>query len=375
MPEQIYWEDIEVENLHWPNPSSHMKIGEKGTEKLLALLKTKLAKHKEKLEKQKKTKKGSGSSLSVKKDGNAQLILVGMTNSGRSSLLSILTEAKVKIADYPFTTKNPALGILDYEGVKLQIVEVPALFQGMSGSKTGPQILSVIRNADAILLVIDLTQNPLEQMKILLNELEESGIKVNTKPPLVRIKKTGMGGIQISGLQFYDGPKEDLIDLLHESGIYNSVIRIEGETALDQIREALDESIVYKSALIVANKGDGESSAENYDKLERMYKARFKIVPVSAVKIIGFAGLKSNIFDILAIIRVYTKEIGGEVSDRPLILSKGMTVADVAKKLHKRFLEKFKYAKIFGSSAKFDGERAGLDHVLKDKDTVQIFTD
>ncbi|MFX0097091.1 MAG: GTPase [Candidatus Hodarchaeota archaeon] len=339
------------------------------------MLKTKLAKYKEQLEKQKKTKKGSSIGLSVKKDGDAQIILVGMTNSGRSSLLSILTEAKVKIADYPFTTKKPTLGILDYEGVKLQIVEVPALFQGINSSKTGPQILSVIRNADAILLVIDLTRDVLEQMKILLSELEESGIRINRKPPLVKIKKTGMGGIQILGLKFYDGQKEDLIDLLHENNIYNSVIRIEGETGLDEIREALDESIVYKPALIVANKGDGESSAENYNKLESMYKTRFKIVPVSAVKIIGFAGLKSNIFDILAIIRVYTKEIGGEVSDRPLILNKGMTVADVAKKLHKRFLERFKYAKIFGSSAKFDGERVGSDHVLKDKDIVQIFTD
>lgn len=339
------------------------------------MLKTKLAKYKEQLEKRKKTKKGSSSGLSVKKDGDAQIILVGMTNSGRSSLLSILTEAKVKIAEYPFTTKKPALGILDYEGVKLQIVEIPALFPGITSSKTGPQILSVVRNADAILLVIDLTRNPLEQMEILLSELEESGIKINKKPPPVKIKKTGMGGIQILGLQFYDGQKEDLINLLHESNIYNSIIRIEGKTELDEIREALDESIVYKTALIAANKGDGESSAENYNKLERIYKTRFKIVPVSAVRTVGFAKLKSNIFDILAIIRIYTKEIGGEVSDRPLILSKGMTVADVAKKLHKRFLEKFKYAKIFGSSAKFDGERVGSDHILKDKDIIQIFTD
>lgn len=298
-----------------------------------------------------------------------------MTNSGRSSLLSILTGAKVRIADYPFTTKKPALGILDYEGVKLQIVEVPALFPDITSSKTGPQTLSVIRNADAILLVIDLTRNPLEQMKILLSELEESGIKINKKPPLVKIKKTGMGGIQILGLQFYDGQKEDLIDLLHESNIYNSVIRIEGKTGLDEIREALDESIVYKTALIVANKGDGESSAGNYNKLKSMYKTHFKIVPVSAAKTVGFAKLKSSIFEILDIIRVYTKEIGGELSNRPLILSNGMTIADVAKKLHKHFLEKFKYAKVFGSSAKFNGERVGLDHVLKDKDVVQIFTD
>ncbi|MFX1486846.1 MAG: GTPase [Promethearchaeota archaeon] len=339
------------------------------------MLKTKLARYKEKLEKQKKAKKASSSGLSVKKDGDAQIVLVGVTNSGKSSLLSILTGAKVKIADYPFTTKNPAPGILDYEGVKLQIVEVPSLFRGISSSKTGPQVLSIIRNADAILLVIDLTRNPSEQMKILLTELEESGIKINKKPPPINIKKTGMGGIQILGLQFYDGQKEDLIDLLHESNIYNSVIKIEGRIGLDEIREALDESIVYRSALVAANKGDGESSAENYSKLERTYKTRFDIVPVSAMKIIGFAGLKSNIFDLLDIVRIYTKEIGGGVSDRPLILSRGMTIADVAKKLHKRFLEKFKYARIFGSSAKFDGERVGLDHVLKDKDIVQIFTD
>ena len=71
-------------------------------------------------------------------------------------------------------------------------------------------------------------------------------------------------------------------------------------------------------------------------------------------------------------IRVQTRA-GKKVAEKPIILNKGATVRDVAKKIHKDFIKKFKYAKIWGPSAKFDAQQVGLEHELKDKDIVEIF--
>ena len=118
----------------------------KSSERLLAELKTRLKKFKEKVKKEKK-QKGSGHSLSVKKEGAAQVVLVGPPNSGKSTLLHALTGAHVKIADYPFTTKQPEMGIMDYDGVKIQLVEVPAITKDFEDSESGPTFLSIIKHA------------------------------------------------------------------------------------------------------------------------------------------------------------------------------------------------------------------------------------
>ena len=126
----------------------------KSSEGLLREIKTKISKLREKVEKE-KTKKGKGFSISIKKEGAAQVALVGLTNSGKSTILNKLTGAKVEIADYSFTTKTPVVGVMDYNGVKIQMVEIPAVFDGFADSENGPSFLSIARNADLIVVIID----------------------------------------------------------------------------------------------------------------------------------------------------------------------------------------------------------------------------
>lgn len=346
----------------------------KGTEKLLSILKTRLAKLKDELETSKKARRGGGRNINIRKEGAAQVVLIGLTNCGRSSLLSKLTGANVKIADYPFTTKEPEVGMINYEGALIQLVEAPAIFENLTDNIIGPPIFSIIRNADCIAVVIDLSDDPYKQMRIIREELEKNDIKINVKPPAVKVKKTGSGGLQFLGLQYFKGDKEDLNDILKEAGVYNATIRFLDTVTLPQFAEVLDEKIVYRPAIIIANKGDADGSVDNYSKLEQLVNNQIDIIPVSALKDRGLEQLKSKLFRVLSLIRIYTKETDGSVSPKPLVLKKDSTVNDVAKRLHAKFINRFKFAKVFGPSAKFPGEKVGLDHKLLDGDIIQIFT-
>ncbi|MHA1409174.1 MAG: TGS domain-containing protein, partial [Candidatus Odinarchaeia archaeon] len=277
-----------------------------------------------------------------------------------------------KIGDYPFTTKEPEVGMMNFEGVLIQIVEAPALFENATNSSSGPAVFSVIRNADAIVIVVDLLHDPLNQLKIIYNELDKNGIKINSSPPNVKIKKTGSGGLQFFGLHYLVGEKDDLIEILKEAGISNATIHFYSKTTLTEFAEALDERIVYRPAIIIANKGDAAGSSENFKILSNAITTA-KIVPISIKKNVGLDFLKKSIFEILHLIRIYTKESDGTVSKKPLVIKEGSTVSEVAKRLHNKFIKKFKFAKIYGKSAKFPGEKVGLDHKLMDKDIVQIF--
>ena len=144
---------------------------------------------------------------------------------------------------------------------------------------------------------------------------------------------------------------------------------------LSDVVEALDYSLAYSKGIIVANKGDVTGSKENYQKLIELFEKQFIIVPVSAIKGEGLELLRETIFQQLNLVRIKSKEPNGGIAPKPIVLSKGATVADVAKIIHTRFFDQFKLAKIYGPSAKFDGQTVGLNHVLKDGDVVEIFAD
>lgn len=153
----------------------------KSSEHLQKEIKTKIAKLKYSTKKQKESKKGSFQKFSFKKEGSALITIVGSVNSGKSTLLSKLTNAKIKIASYPFTTKKPEQGILDYSGIKLQIIEIPAITENFSSTENGPTFLSLIKESNLIILMFN---NPKE--KSLLDK-ELSGIKI---PKLIFDKLT-----------------------------------------------------------------------------------------------------------------------------------------------------------------------------------------
>ncbi|AIF69515.1 gtp1/obg family GTP-binding protein [Palaeococcus pacificus DY20341] len=345
----------------------------KGTEKLRLQIKRKLAELRKELEKQQAQKKGGGYSFSVRKEGAAQIVLVGLPNVGKSSLLKKLTNVDVDVADYAFTTVEPIPGMMFHKDVQIQLVEVPGLVEGAAlGKGMGTQLLAVIRNADAIAIVVDLSQDPIKQMEILLKEFERAGIKVNKRKPRIEIKRTSMGGIVINGQELIQGDISEVMKMLREEKIHSAEITVKEPVTLEDFSEALDNSLVWKKAIIIANKGDAPGSKERYEKLVEAYGERFRIIPVSARKKIKLGDLKETLYELAGIVRVFTKSPGEEPAYPPIPMKKGSTVIDVAKKVHKDFAKNFKYARVWGKSVKFPGQRVGAEHVLEDGDIVEF---
>jgi len=133
----------------------------KSSEKMLANLKTRYIKLKGKLERERKTKKASAKAGIKKED--MQAVIIGKTKTGKSSLLSFLTNARPEIADYGFTTKMPVVGMMDYNGVSIQLIEVPAIESEYYDK-------GVVNSADSIIVLI----TNLEQIKEIENKTEKA---------------------------------------------------------------------------------------------------------------------------------------------------------------------------------------------------------
>ena len=340
----------------------------KGTEKLQQEIKTKMAKFRELMRKEAEKKKG-GYSLSVRKDGAAQVILIGPPNTGKSLLLSKITNAKPDIADYDFTTTKPEIGAMNYEKVQIQIVEIPAVVKDMSFKGKGPQFFSIVRNADLIVIVTDV----MSDLKLLFDEFKKSDIKLNEKKPGIKIKKMGTGGIEFIGQNMIKGNMASVKKVLRDANIANAVIEVFEKSDINDFRNAVKESLAFISAFIVLTKGDLAGTKNAVKDLKEKYP-KFDIIPVSLIKDVNVDLIKETIWKKLNMIRIYTKEPGKRVKkDEPVCLKKHKrTVKDLALNVHKDFVKKFKYAKVWGKSAKFPGQTIGLEHQLEDEDIVEL---
>ncbi len=332
----------------------------KGAENLRRELTRKIAQIKRELEKEKKSKKAVKDEFSVKKEGMFQIVIIGMPNSGKSTLLKRLTNVDVKIASYPFTTIKPEKGVMLIYNAKFQLVELPALIEGSSSGKAnGPRILGVVRNADAIIMLI----RNAKEYRILKNELENAGIKINKLKPKIKIERSNFQGITITGKNFLKMSEEEAIDILKSHGIYNASILLEEETTPQKLMEALDKKLVYKKCIIICKDKECLKELDENDK---------KNVILLNIDKVDDEELKKEIFKKLDIILVYTKKPHQKPDmDEPLILKKDATVEDVAEELHKGLVKKLKYARVWGST-KFPGQRVSKDYELKNKDIVEI---
>jgi len=192
----------------------------KATEHHIGRLKAKLARLKEEAEKQRK--KTGGQVFSIKKEGDATVVLVGFPSVGKSTLLNALTGAKSEVGDYDFTTLKPVPGMLEYKGARIQIIDVPGLVEGASkGRGRGKEIISAIRTADMIVIVTDVFN--LYHIDILKKELYEGGIRLDQKPPDVVIKKKERGGIKITSTVPLSLDEQTIMGILREYRIHNAV--------------------------------------------------------------------------------------------------------------------------------------------------------
>ncbi len=341
----------------------------KGTEKLLRMLKRRLAKLRQELRVKQARRVGRGEpSFAVKKEGAAQVALVGAPNSGKSMLLHQLTAARPKIDIYPFTTLRPVPGMMQFEDVQIQLVEVPAVIESSSlGRGLGTQPLSVARNADAIALVVDASMEPIEQVRILINELEAANIRLNKQPPKLSVQRRTTGGIEVRGAGAFEGGEAELKRILQEHHIHNALVTIDEPVMVEALEELLDESSVYRRAFILLTKCGSSDAADKLELLEREFGGRFRTITTEGAR----AQLKRGIFGNLNLIRVYTKRPDEEPAKRPLVLSKGSTVFDVASAVHRDFKRELEFVRVWGST-RFPGQQVSREYTLQDKDIVEL---
>ncbi len=349
----------------------------KGTEKLRAQIKTKMASLRRELEdKRRKTAGSRVSKFFVEKEGAAQIVILGKTNVGRSSLLTSITNAKIEASSYPFATRAPAPGMFKFQDLQFQIVEVPALVRGAAEGKSGGQrILALSRNADGLILMVDLSKNPVEQLTVILKELEMARLLIKKPRAKVDIERKHMGvGLRIFVIgKLVGATTKDVEALLKSYGIKNAIVKIYGNAKLDDVEDSIFESVVYRPALVVANKLDVEGACENLKKLREFIEKRLLVVPISCKTGEGLNDLGIKIFRCLEIVRVYTKEPDNkDPSPEPFILRKGSTIAKLAKDIHSDFFKSLSYAKVWAERLPYSPRKVGLSFVLEDKDIVEM---
>jgi ribosome-interacting GTPase 1 len=346
--------------------------------KLRGQIKKKMAVLRKDME-ERKTKRAAsrgGPKFFIEKEGAAQVALLGVTKAGKSCLLTAVTNANVLVSAAPYATREPVPSIMNFEDMQFQIVEAPALMEGSAdGRAWGLQTLAVARNADGLILMVDLAANPVAQLKLILGELEKSRVLVNKPKGRVDIDRRYAGAslrIILVG-KLVDCTMREVEALVRSYRITDAIVKISGEVTLDDVEDAIFESTTYRPAVIVANKLDLPGAKANLRLLEAFVGGKTPVVAVSCEKKLGLEQLGGALFKALGIMRIYTKEPGDRaVSNNPFTLKKGATLHDLARSIHTDFARDFAFAKVWSERLAFSPQKVGLGFVLEDGDVVEI---
>jgi len=349
----------------------------KGNEKLRAQVKRKIASQRLQLEERRTHRSGSSQHLFIEEQGVAQIVILGLTNVGKSSLLSAVTAANPLIAPYEYTTQEPVQGMLQFEDIQFQLIEVPAI-RPESSSEWNLENARFGLNADALTLVVDLSRDSCAQLSALLEVLDKARISTEQPKSSVEILKgESVSGIQIaiSG-KLTDCTSQEAARLLQEYGIRNALVRVYGNVGIEDVEDAILESTaIFKPSILIANKIDVEDAKDELERLKTCNRSGIPILATSCKTGEGLGRLGEHLFGMLEIVRIYTKEPSQkEPSEDAIVFRRRATVAELAKQIHSDLFLNFKYAKIWGPSAKFVGEKVGINHILMDRDVVEIHT-
>jgi small GTP-binding protein len=341
----------------------------KHTEHHIGLLKAKLAKLKDEQE-HSQSGKQSGGGFELKKAGDCTVVLIGLPSVGKSTILNRITNAKSKVAAYAFTTLTVVPGLLDYQGARIQILDLPGIISGAAtGTGRGKRVLSVAKNADLILLVLDVFQP--DQKSTLIKELYEIGIRLDTRPPNVTINRTAQGSLGITSACKLTHLNESTVRaIMNIYKINQGSIIIREDVTDDQLIDTIVGTRRYIPSVTVLNKTDLVSPKYVAEAKKRIGE---DLVPISADQNLNMEELKRAIYDKLKLIKVYLKPRNGEPDfEEPLIVTAGSTVHDVCQKIHRRVAGEAKYALVSGTSVRFSPQRVGMEHVVQDHDIVTI---
>ena len=345
----------------------------KATSKHIGRIKAKIAKLRDEAVNRAMKSGGGGEGYSVKKSGDASAVLVGFPSTGKTTLLNKLTGTNSEVGAYAFTTLTVVPGALEHKGAKIQLLDIPGLIAGAAmGKGRGKEVIGVVRSADIIIILVDVFNG--QHVNVLLKELYNAGIRINVPKPDITIKKSMVGGIRLSAVGALDLDIEEVRTILSESKMMNADVLIRGNATQEDFIDAVQGNRVYVPAFIAVNKVDLIDKAECQE-IERSIKERFGASPIMISAHSGYhmEELKDAIYDCLGFMRVYLKPQNEEADmDVPLIVRTGSTVEDVCTKLHRDFVRRFRYARVWGDSVKHGGQRVGISHNLIDGDILSI---
>lgn len=340
----------------------------KKTQAHIGLLKAKIARLREE-EIKRTSSKGKTEGFSVKKTGDATVVIVGFPSVGKSTLLNAITNARSDVAAYSFTTLTCIPGLLEYNSAKIQILDVPGIVEGAaSGRGRGKEVLACAQSTDLVLILLDVFHP--EHIDTIMKEIYDTSLRLNKRNPDVTITKKPRGGIDIgTTVKLTHLDKKLISDILREYKLNNCSILIRDDISVEELCDAIEGNKKYVPCITILNKIDMISKNE----LEKI-RSRYNIdIYISAEKNLNLEELKELIFKKLNFIRIFCKEAGKRADlEIPLIMKQPTVIEDVCHKLHKDFVAKFRFARVWGSSAKFPGQKLGLAHKLQDKDTVEI---
>lgn len=285
----------------------------KGTEKMQADLKRRIAKFRQETQR----RKGAARALPfyhVEREGAGQIALVGAPNSGKSSLLGALTNAEPEVGDYPFTTRVPLSGMALFEDVQVQLIDLPPV----SPEMTEGWFYAIIRGADGALVVVDLA---------------DPDILASTEQVLQLV---AAGGVElISSDRVRGGPRE-------------------------------------VPAVFIATKLDAPRAAETLEIFKEFYGSRLPVLPVSAREDVNLSQLRRTIFEMLKVIRIYSKKPGKKAdTEVPYILKRGTQVLEAAGVVHKDFAQRLRYARLW-RDGRIEGQMVSREQVLEDGDILEL---
>lgn len=288
----------------------------KGTEKLVALYRTKIAKLKEEIEQRPAARKGQ--LFRIEKSGAGQVIIIGPPNAGKSALIRALTGVEVEVADFPFTTRTAAPYMMPFENIKIQLIDTPPITADFMES----WLAEMVKMAEAVLVVLDASSpDSSGQLETIINRL-----------------------------------KEKKVELVSEATVIPP-----------------DRFPFLKRALLVLNKCDLPGSGDLLEELDILFGKTLDRLLVSSVTAEGLENLRRRVFDLLQIVRVYSKVPGKKPDyDSPFILKKGSNIMDLARQVHKDFAEKLNYARVWNKPGTINGLRVTREYLLTDEDTVEL---
>eukprot|EP01128_Nolandella_sp_AFSM9_P006462 TRINITY_DN332_c0_g1_i1.p1 TRINITY_DN332_c0_g1~~TRINITY_DN332_c0_g1_i1.p1 ORF type:complete len:368 (+),score=101.47 TRINITY_DN332_c0_g1_i1:73-1176(+) len=343
----------------------------KSTNSHLGMLKAKIAKLKREL----LTPSGGGGGakvegFSVKSTGDARIGLVGFPSVGKSTLLTKLTGTFSIAAEYEFTTLTTVPGIIRYKGAKIQLLDLPGIIEGAKDGKgRGRQVIAVAHTCDLIMIVLDALR-PMSHKRIIEKELEGFGIRLNKKPPNIHFNRKDKGGINYT----FTVPQTHLDEktvkaICQEYRISCCDVRLSCDATADDLIDVIEGNRAYIPCIYALNKID-QITVEELDILYRIPHC----VPISGYHMWNIDELLEAMWNKLDFIRIYTKPRGQlpDFEDPVILTNKNRLMTKFCDHIHRSILSEFKYALVWGTSAKHNPQKVGKEHILEDEDVVQI---